>query len=224
MGNESLFILHIIIVGCFTFIALRIGREALMTWIALQGILANLFVLKQMDLFGLSVTCSDVYAVGSFLSLNLLQEYFDRQSATLAILIAAVSQAFFMVMSQFHLFYLPNAADSSHEAFSTILTAYPRILIASLCVFYTVQRLDVVIFQALKRVFPNTSFTVRNVIGLSASQTLDTLLFSLFGLWGIVSSLFDIIVMSLTIKLLLVGLTTPFTMSINFFKKRRSEP
>lgn len=216
--NEITFLLHILVVGAFTFAAFRLGREALITWIALQGVLANLFVLKQIELFTLTVTCSDVYAVGSFLSLNLLQEYYDESLAKRAILIAAVSQGFFMVMGQFHLHYIPSTVDISHTAFATILTAYPRILIASLGVFYFVQRMDVVIFQALKTGFPGTSFAIRNGIGLVLSQILDTMLFSVFGLWGIVASLRGIIVMSLIIKLILVALVVPLTFLVKSLK------
>lgn len=180
--------------------------------------MANLFVMKQMQLFGLTVTCSDVYAVGSFLSLNILQEYYDRPSAKKAILISALCQAFLLVMSQFQLYYIPSPLDTTHEAFSTILSSYPRILIASLGVFYFVQNMDVVIFQGLRKALPHTSFTLRNGIGLTISQALDTVLFSFLGLWGIVSSITDVIFVSLAIKLILVASTTPLTLALRRLK------
>ena len=74
--NEFVFFLHIFVVATFALGACRLGKEMLVAWIGLQAVLANLFVLKQMKLFWLDVTCSDVYAVGAFLSLNLLQEYY----------------------------------------------------------------------------------------------------------------------------------------------------
>lgn len=216
--NEITFFLHICVVGAFTVASLRVGKEALIAWIALQGVMANLFVLKQMELFGLTVTCSDVYAVGSFLSLNILQEFYDRAAAKKAILIAALCQGFLLVMSQFHLFYMPSPLDTTHDAFTTILTAYPRILIASLGVFYLVQNMDILIFQSLKKLLPNSSFTIRNGIGLTVSQVLDTILFSFLGLWGIVSSITDVIFVSLTIKLILVASATPLTMFLRSLK------
>ncbi len=218
MMNEITFFLHICVVGAFTIAALRVGKEALIAWIALQGVMANLFVLKQMELFGLTVTCSDVYAVGSFLSLNILQEFYDRSVAKKAIMVAALCQGFLLVMSQFHLQYIPSPYDTTHDAFSTILTAYPRILIASLGVFYFVQNMDVLIFQNLRKMFPDSSFVWRNGVGLTLSQVLDTVLFSFLGLWGIVSSITDVILVSLTIKLILVASATPLTLRLRSLK------
>jgi uncharacterized integral membrane protein (TIGR00697 family) len=218
MTNEVIFLFQILAVALCTFIAFRIGREALMTWIALQGVMANLFVLKQIVLFHLQVTCSDVYAVGSFLSLNLLQEFYDAPFARMAIRASVIIQAFFLLMGQFHLGYVPSPSDTSHEAFTSILTLYPRICLASLFVFYLVQRLDVVIFQALKRAFPQASFAFRNGIGLVVSQVLDTVLFSVLGLWGIAASLGDIMIMSLAIKLMLVAISSPLTLFVKQFK------
>ncbi len=46
--NELLFFLHLILVFGFGVIALKLGKHYLTTWVAIQAILANLFVVKQM--------------------------------------------------------------------------------------------------------------------------------------------------------------------------------
>ena len=72
--NESIFLFHVITILVFTLIAFRLGKTALGSWICIQALCANLLVLKQVVLFGLHVTCSDVFAIGGILRLNLLQE------------------------------------------------------------------------------------------------------------------------------------------------------
>ncbi len=85
--NESLFLLHLVLVAGFSLVSLRMGAFALTTLIALFATFANLFVVKQMTLFGMQVTCSDVFAVGSLLAINLLQEFYGKKAAIHASLV-----------------------------------------------------------------------------------------------------------------------------------------
>ena len=79
--NELLFFIHVFLVVSFVMGALRLGKAALIALSAVQAVLANLFVVKQIDLFGFSITCSDVFAVGGILSINLIQEFFGKEAA-----------------------------------------------------------------------------------------------------------------------------------------------
>lgn len=85
MFNFLLFLLSCALVAGFSWYFCIQGKGALTTWIALVSLMANLFVLKQIDLFGFNATASDVFAVGSLLGLNLLQEKFGREAAQRAI-------------------------------------------------------------------------------------------------------------------------------------------
>ena len=194
--NELLFLIHTFLVIGFVFGAARLGKSSLIALIALQGILANLFVIKQMTLFGFSVTCSDVFSVGCILALNLLQEYYGRESAQLASKISLISLVFFACMSQFHLLYSPIGSDP----FIPIFASTPRIILASVAVFGLVQQLDVRLFAFLKG-----RFALRMATSLLVSQFLDTLLFSFFGLYGLVDSVFDIVVVSYLVKCAIIG-------------------
>jgi uncharacterized integral membrane protein (TIGR00697 family) len=202
--NELLFTLHLFIVLAFAWGALKLGKEALISWVAIQAILANLFVIKQMDLIGLTVTCSDVYAIGSILGLNILQEYFGKESAKRAAWICFFVMIFFALMAGVHLLYVPNAGDQTQPAFAAILSATPRLLIASLTTFFIVQQIDVRIYAYLKTALPFLSLSLRNTFSLVISQLLDTTLFSFLGLYGVVSSLGDILFFSFLIKLLII--------------------
>lgn len=219
--NELFFLFHIIAVLLFTFLALRMGKEALISWMALLAVIANLFVVKQTDLFSLQVTCADVYAVGAFLTLNFIQEYYGRELAKKTCLIALGAQVAFLFLSQLHVLYEPSLYDSTHEAFQVILTPYPRIAVASLSVFYLVQRFDIVIFQYILKLLPYSSFALRSTLCLILSQMLDTILFSIFGLWGLVHSLWDVMLMSFLIKFIIICLTSPLTFLSRYIEPAR---
>ena len=208
--NEILFFLHSLIVLVFTLGALKLGKKALFSWICLQSILANLFVLKQIDWFNYTITCSDVYAIGGILGLNLLQEYFGKKSSKQAVFASFYLMIFFSVMTKIHLMYVPSEYDTTQLAYHAILSSTPRILLASIATFFLVQQVDFRLFGKLKAVFPHLPLAIRNSISLLISQLLDTLLFSFFGLFGLVSHLWDIIFISFTIKAIVILLSIPF--------------
>lgn len=217
--NEFIFLFHTIIIALASLGALLIGKEALVGFICIQSILSNLFVTKQITLFGLTVTCTDVFAVGALLSLNMLQEFFGRDIVKKTILINFFMLIFYVAMSQLHLWYIPNSFDSMHQHFASILSIMPRITIASVSVYGFVQLFDAQLFSILKQLFNSKYLVIRNIISLTCSQLLDTILFSYLALYGIVESVWHVIIVSFIIKLFVIACNTPF---IALAKKVRS--
>lgn len=208
--NEIFFLLHIITVIAFVLGSLAIGQHALISCICLQAVLANLFVVKQITLFDLNVTTSDVFIVGGVLGLNLLQEYFGKQIVKKTIWISFFIMLFYVAMTQFQLLYVPNSFDKTHQMFAGILQFMPRITIASLIVYLIVQRVDCWLYGLLKGRFENKFLVGRNIFSIITTQFLDTVLFSFLGLYGIVGSVLNIIVMSFLIKVCVILIATPF--------------
>ncbi|VHO02780.1 queuosine precursor transporter [Candidatus Rhabdochlamydia sp. T3358] len=213
--NEILFFSHLFIVMLFVLISLKLGKEAVIASIAIQAILANLFVIKQISWFGWEITSSDVFAIGSIFSLNLLREYFGLGIAKKAIWISFFTMIFFTVMSQIHLFYLPSAFDTTHTAFLQILTPTPRLLLASLTTFMIVQQLDIKLFGFLKKHL-SIPFWIRNAVCVTITQLFDTILFSFLGLFSLVACLTDIILVSYFVKIVIIALLAPLTACVKW--------
>jgi len=209
--NECFFLFHIILLVSFVLFSLKAGKESLITCFVLQVILANLFVTKQIFCFGLHITCTDVYTIGSLFTLNLLQEYFGKRYAIQAIWILSFLCFFFIVMSQMHLIYLPSSYDVMHPAFQAILSSTPKILFASLFVAILTQKLDVELFGYFKTKFSKKSLILRFGGTSLLTQLIDTLLFSFIALHGLVHNIGDVIVMSYLIKVIIIFCLTPFT-------------
>ncbi len=209
--NESIFLLHLALSVLFLLPIRSLKKEGLIAWVAALPILANLFVLKQITLLGFTVTASDVYAVSCALGLNLLQEYYGKDAAKQAIKISFTLLLFFVAMAYMHIFYVPASADFAHEAYKTILSTTPRLVLASITSFFCVQSFDLFFFGFLKEKATKLSLFTRNILSLSCSQFVDTLLFTILGLWGLVSELFDVFLVSFIVKLtigLLLSLPT----------------
>lgn len=213
--NELNFLFHIAIVIAFIFLSLKVGKGALISLICLQGVFANLFVVKQTKLFGFSVTCSDVFAIGTILSLNLLQEYYGKEAAKQAVKISFLSLLFFIIIAKVHLFYTPTSLDATQAAFETVFAHSIRIVFASIATFLFVQLWDVHFFGWLKG-----KLAFRVTLSLICSQLIDTVLFSFLGLFGIVESIFDIIVLSFAIKCIIIFTSSPFVAFSRRFVKR----
>jgi uncharacterized integral membrane protein (TIGR00697 family) len=214
--NEFIFFAQIFLIVGFALGAFKLGKEALVAWVAIQALIANLFVLKQITLLGLEVTASDAFAIGSLLGLSFLQEYFSREEANKATWICFFFMLFFVLVSQLHLLYQPSPYDTTQPAFLAILTPTPRLLIASMSIFFIVQQIDIRLFAFLKNRWSRASFALRAAITLVITQLLDTILFSFAGLYGIVASIIDIIVISFMIKLIVIFC---FSSCIRWIKK-----
>ena len=209
MFNEFIFLAHVLGSIGLTLGALCLGKEALTTAIAAQAIFANLFVFKQTVLFGLNVTCADVYIVSGVLGLNLLQEYFGKEATQRAIYIGIFLSLWYLVMAFFHLQYLPSVFDTAQLHFSALLGHAPRVIVASHLVSFTVQHIDCFLYGKLKSYFADAHMALRNFISITITQGLDTVLFSFLGLYGLVQSIWDIMIMSFAIKMMVIMLAAP---------------
>jgi queuosine precursor transporter len=214
--NETLFFIHVASVMGFGLAALKMGKNALTSWIALQAVLANLFVIKQICFFSFHITCSDVFAIGSIFGLNLLREYFGKEAVKGALWCCFFTMVFFVTMAKIHLLYSPSPFDTAHQAFQTILSSSARLLFASLGVFVLVQQIEVRFFSFLKEKWTWIPLTIRNALSTSSTQLLDTFLFSVLGLWGLIANLSDIILVSFSLKILIIALMSPL---IHFSKR-----
>jgi len=214
--NSLILSLHVITISAITLFALRFGKEVLTVWLCLLAIAMNLFVLKQINLFGLNVTASDALVVGYLLGLNLIQEYFGVQSARKCVWISFFAATSFLFLSQIHLFYLPNQFDLSQSHFQFLFQPMPRVILASFTSFLLVQFVDIAFFQFLRKKIGKKFLIGRATLALILSQAIDTVLFSYLGLYGLVASISSVILLSLCVKTVVIALSVPF---ILFTKK-----
>jgi len=197
--NESVFFIQVLACLVGVRLARKMGKIGLTVLSALFAIFANFFVLKQISLFGMTVTCSDAFVIGSFVSLSLLQEKEGKEAALRATSLSFAAILLFTLFSYLHLLYEPAASDGMHSHYAAVLLPTPRLLVASLTAFFCAQRFHLSLLPYL-----GLSFS------LLLSQALDTFLFTFLGLYGAVESISSIFWMSFGIKTVLIALVTPF--------------
>ncbi|CAN5120595.1 queuosine precursor transporter [soil metagenome] len=212
--NEIIFCIHLLCIGVATLALLRFGLPGLVSFLCMQAIIANLFVLKQINLLGLNATSADVYIVGSVLTLNLIQEFYGKLEARKAIWISFALLVFYTIVSQIQIAYTPSHSDFAHDAYQLLLSFMPRITIASMVVYLIVQYFDTFFYGLLRRFTGGGHLTARNMISIFVSQLLDTVLFSILGLYGIVENIAQIMIVSFTIKMVAMLALTPLVMGL----------
>lgn len=210
MNNEWLLVFQILLSILFLLGATRMGREALIVTIILQPLMANLFVLKQINLFGFSLTASNTYLIAASYGLNLLQEFYGKSFLQKTIVLSLLTQLLFGLMGQMTLFYLPNGSDLAHGAYHQLFDLQPRIFLASLFAYFVVQQLDVSLFSWIRERMVWMPFALRSGFSVCAAQLIDTLLFGFLGLYGVVPHLSHIILMGMIMKGLVTLTMAPF--------------
>ncbi len=209
MINELLFLLHIVVTSSFILAALYLGKDALVATVSVLFVLANMFVIKQVTLFGFDVTSTDVYVVGSMFGFNLLQEFFGEAETKKAVWVSVFILFLSFIMVKAHLLYIPNMYDITHAHFIAVLTPMKRIMLASLFVALLAQYIRIFIHGLFLKAWGDRLFVTRNMLVLFFSQFIDTILFAFIGLYGLVHDVFSIILISLLIKTIVILCSAP---------------
>lgn len=214
MINELIFIFHTLIISLSAVVMLRLGKEALIAFICLQSILANFFVIKAITLFGLTATGADAFIIGAVFGFHLLQEFYGREITKKVIWLSFRLLFFYIIVSQIHLLYIPAIFDTTQPHFTALLGLMPRIASASLVSYLIAQQFDCFLYEKLRALFGGSYLPLRNYLCAAASQLLDTIIFSLLGLWGIIDNIAQVIFISYIIKLIALAFATPFLLLV----------
>lgn len=208
--NIALFIGHKSFISLSTLFFLKLGRTALTSYVSLLFVIANIFVIKQIQLCGYNATGADAFIIGVSFSINLLQEYWGKEAARKAIFISFACSALYLIMTFIHLAYQPASFDTSQEHFVYLMQHSARIIIASFISYMITQTADTYLYAFTKKITAGRFFILRNYLSMFSSQLFDTILFSTLGLYGIVHNLWHIIFVSYLIKVIAILASTPF--------------
>ncbi len=210
MVNELILLGHILFICFMALLSLRMGKEALVVFTVVTILLANLFVLKQTVLFMLAATTADALAVGSMIGFNLIQEFYGRILARQTMIITFSMLAMYMILSQFHLLYVPSVLDETQEHFEALLTVMPLLVGGSMVSWACAQCIDFITFGILQRMWQVRWLVIRNYIAIGVSQIVDTFLFTLL-LYRltIITNPLHIFIISFTIKFTITLVATP---------------
>lgn len=220
MLNETLFVLQILVViGFGAFFAAR-NLIMLAAWASLLSIIMNIFVLKQIVLFGFEVTAADVYVIGLFSCLNCSREFWGKESTRKVIFVSWCSTLSFLILTQLHLHLKPSPGDISQLHYEALFAPSLRIISASVITTMIVQFVDFKVFGWLKKHSQGRVFGLRSTCSVALSQSIDTVIFSFLGLYGLVANLPDVMMFSLLSKGTALLLASPCVALAKVFYNR----
>lgn len=207
--NEFLFCITLILNFSGILIAYKFfGKTGLYCWMVFATVLANIEVIKCVDIFSMSLTLGNVIYGTTFLVTDILGANYGIQAARKAVYLGFSAMVLFTIFTQVNLMYIPNAADFASPAMETLFTLTPRICLGSMLAYLIANMLDTWLFHALGR-FP---LWVRNNGSTMVSQLVDTSIFNFIAFWGVfeLDVLVELFVTTYTIKLLIAACDTPF--------------
>lgn len=154
------------------------GKQGLYAWIGAAVVLANIQVVKQIELFGLIMTLGNTIYGTIYLTTDLINEKYGAKEARKAVWFGFFILIMSTIMMQMALKFTPAESDFAQGSLETIFGLMPRIALGSLAAYAISQLLDVQVFSRLKRKYPAKNqlwLRLNGSIGLS--QLVDTLVF-----------------------------------------------
>ena len=214
LSNESLWVLLLLANFSAILFAYRFfGKLGLYIWIPIATILANIQVLKMVDLLSIGVTLGNITYASSFLVTDILSENYGEKSARKAVLIGFFSLASTIIIMQIALMFKPNAFDFIQESLKNIFAVLPRIALASLIAYGISQFHDVWAYELWKKLFPGIKYLwLRNNASTMVSQLIDSVIFTSIAFWGLLpkSEFIQILITTYVLKLIVAVIDTPF--------------
>jgi uncharacterized integral membrane protein (TIGR00697 family) len=222
--NEWLWLLMLLVNFLAILLAYRIfGKTGLYIWIPIATIVANVQVLKTVDIFSITATLGNIVYATSFLVTDILSENYGRKEASKAVKIGFFSLISMTVLMYIALKFVPSVDDFAQESLETIFGIMPRIALASLTAYLISQFHDIWMYNLIKRKFPAERFIwLRNNGSTMISQLLDTTVFCFIAFTGLFpwSVFWQIFWTTYLLKWLVAAADTPFIYIASYWHRR----
>ncbi|MGP4041284.1 queuosine precursor transporter [Gracilibacillus sp. D59] len=214
MSNELLWIIFAIINFALLLVMYRVfGKAGLFVWIGMSTVIANIQVLKTVEMLGLVATLGNITYGTIFLATDILNENHGKNEAKKAVWMGFSSLLIMTIVMQFVLRFTPHADDFAQGALETIFALIPNIAIGSMLAYVVSQYIDVWIYGNIKKILPSNKYLwIRNNGSTMISQFIDTLIFCSIAFYNVheFDDWLSILFTTYIIKFVVSALDTPF--------------
>ena len=189
------------------------GRTGLFAWVGFATVLANIQVVKLIEIFGLTATLGNAVYGSIFLVTDILNEKYGKKEAKKAVWLGFSSLIMMTLIMQVVLLFEAAPDDITQQSLATIFGLIPRIALGSMIAYIISQYTDVLIFSFLRKLFPSDgAFWIRNNGSTMLSQLLDTLIFTSIAFLGVYPTdvWISIFISTYVLKFLVSIVGTPF--------------
>lgn len=223
INNEIVFTFYTIFLTSAALFAYKFLPQALYILIAIQSIFVNIFVVKEIKLFGFIATASDALAISIPLCLNLISEKYSKKDSKKALSLSFFSILFYFVIINLHNAYQAVPSDFSVAHFEYLAHFSFRVIFVSIFSFFISDFCDIELYNFLRQKIQNLA--ICSLISISISQFLDTVIFSFFALYKLngnfnnINAIFSVILISYLVKLTSLIISTIVTHNFSKFSK-----
>ncbi len=181
-------LLVISIIGIFSLMLIVkkfLGKAGLIGWMGIASILANLLLIKNVDILGISSTLGNVLFASNFLATDMLTENYGYKEAKKGVKFGIFSVIVFMIVTQVALLFTPNSQDVAQGSFELLFGFVPRISIASVAMFALSNIVDIRLYEWLRKKSNGKRMWLRNNLCTIVSNGGENFLFYLIAFGGI---------------------------------------
>jgi queuosine precursor transporter len=197
------------------------GKAGLFAWIAAATILANLQVVKTIEMFGLVMTLGNVIYGTIYLATDLLNEKYGEKEAKKAVWFGFFTLVITTIIMQLVLIFEPHESDFAQPHLEALFGLMPRLALGSLTAYLISQYLDVKLFAKLREKFSRPDqLWIRNNGSTMVSQLIDTFIFCMIAFAGVFpwDVWLQIFFTTYVIKFVVSAASTPFIYIARGFK------
>ncbi|WP_145476859.1 queuosine precursor transporter [Staphylococcus warneri] len=199
------------------------GKQGLLAWVAIGTIIANIQVIKTVEIFGISATLGNVMFASIYLATDILNDIYGRKVAKRAVWLGFSSTLVMIIIMQMSLHFIPAPEDTAQNAFHAIFDVVPRIALGSIVAYIIGQHVDVFIFSLIKKLFSSDkTFIIRAYGSTIISSIIDTALFVSIAFIGSLPGMavFEIFITTYVLKLVSTIFNVPFRyIAKSFYRK-----
>lgn len=199
------------------------GKRGLLAWVAIGTIIANIQVIKTVEIFGISATLGNVMFASIYLATDILNDIYGRKVAKRAVWLGFSSTLVMIIIMQMSLHFIPAPEDTAQNAFHAIFDVVPRIALGSIVAYIIGQHVDVFIFSLIKKLFSSDkTFIIRAYGSTIISSIIDTALFVSIAFIGSLPGMavFEIFITTYVLKLVSTIFNVPFGyIAKSFYRK-----
>lgn len=208
-------LLIISIIGVFSMMLIIkkfLGKEGIIGWMGIASILANLLLIKNVDLLGISATLGNVLFASNFLATDMLTENYGYKEAKKGVRFGIMAVIIFMIITQVALLYIPNSEDVAQSSFELLFGFVPRISIASVSMFALSNLIDIRLYEWLRKKSNGKKMWLRNNLCTILCNGGENFLFYIIAFAGImnIETILSVGLAATVIEVLIALCDTPF--------------
>lgn len=208
-------LLGISIIGVFSIMLVLkkfLGKEGIIGWMGIASILANLLLIKSVNILGISATLGNVLFASNFLATDMLTENYGYKEAKKGVRFGIMAVIIFMIITQVALLYIPNSEDIAQSSFELLFSFVPRITLASVSMFALSNLIDIRLYEWLRKKSNGKKMWLRNNLCTIICNGGENFLFYLIAFLGVmdIGTILSIGISATIIEVLIALCDTPF--------------